>query len=115
MKNIIDELAAWGCDIPSALERFDGDKALYTECLKIFASDENFAALKKNMAEKNTEEAFKAAHALKGVACNLSLGSLYTNICKVSDSLKAGDFNAAAAAYPDVEKAKNEYDKIISE
>ena len=49
MKNVIDELAKWGCDIPSALERFDGDKELYTECLKIFASDENFDALKKNM------------------------------------------------------------------
>ena len=115
MKNVIDELAKWGCDIPSALERFDGDKELYTECLKIFASDENFDALKKNMEDKNAEEAFKAAHALKAVAGNLSLGILYKNICTVSDSLKAGDFNAAAAVYPEVEKAKKEYDKIITE
>jgi HPt (histidine-containing phosphotransfer) domain-containing protein len=115
MKDIIDELAKWGCDIPSALERFDGDKDLYKECLKIFASDENFDGLKKNMADKNVEEAFKSAHALKGVAGNLSLGILYKNICTVSDSLKAGDFATAEANYPELEKAKKEYDKIIAE
>jgi len=43
------------------------------------------------------------------------LGILYKNICTVSDSLKAGDFNAVAAVYPEVEKAKKEYDKIITE
>ena len=31
MKDIIKELAIWGCDINSALERFGGDKELYKE------------------------------------------------------------------------------------
>lgn len=113
MKDIIQELTDWGCDTASALERFDQDRDLYVECLKIFASDENFAALKEALEAKNTDSAFNAAHALKGVAGNLSLGILYQDICTVSDALKAGDMESALLGYPEVEKTKRQYDDIV--
>lgn len=113
MTELVSKLEAWGCDVNSALDRFDQDEELYVDCLKIFATDENFSALKKALEDKNVEEAFNAAHALKGVAGNLSLGLLYQSICTVSDALKAGDLATAVLAYPDVEKTKAEYDKIV--
>lgn len=35
MKDIIDDLASWGCDVNTAIDRFDGDRELYLECLSI--------------------------------------------------------------------------------
>ena len=113
MKDIIKELAIWGCDINRALERFGGDKELYKECLKIFVDDNNFPDLEKALDKKNVEAAFSSAHALKGVAGNLSLGELYDSICRVSDALKQGDLERALVEYPDMKKAKITYDKII--
>lgn len=113
MKDIIKELAIWGCDINSALERFGGDRVLYTDCLKIFVTDNNFGDLEKALDKKDVETAFSCAHALKGVAGNLSLGELYDSICRVSDSLKQGDLERALVEYPDMKKAKITYDKII--
>ena len=115
MKDVIKDLAVWGCDIASALERFGGDKELYKECLHIFVSDENFPKLEQALNDKNVEEAFGYAHALKGMAGNLSLGELYDNICRVSDSLKRGDLETALVEYPDLKKSKIAYDKIINE
>ena len=115
MKDVIKDLAVWGCDTNSALERFSGDKDLYNECLKIFTEDNNFGDLGKALEAKNVDQAFNSAHALKGVAGNLSLGKLYDAICRVSDSLKAGDLERALVEYPDLQKAKIEYDKIVKE
>jgi len=115
MKDIIDELAVWGCDIPSAMERLGGDKALYLDCLKIFAKDENFANLGKFLKEKNYEEAFNCAHGLKGVAANLSLGPLLNSITTVSDALKHHEPEVAEANYPELVTNKEKYDKIVTE
>lgn len=115
MKDVIKELAIWGCDIDSALERFGGDRELYKECLKIFVDDKNFGELEKALAAKDVEAAFNSAHALKGVSGNLSLGQFYDSICRVSDSLKRGDLETALVEYPDMQKAKLAYDKIVKE
>ena len=40
------------------------------------ASDGSFVLLEKSFSEKNTEEAFRAAHTIKGVCMNLSLTKL---------------------------------------
>ena len=102
MKDVIKELAIWGCDVNSALERFGDDRDLYKECLGIFVDDNNFTDLEKALENKDVEAAFSSAHALKGVAGNLSLGNLYDSICRVSDSLKRGDLETALVEYPDV-------------
>ncbi len=114
MKDIIQALQEWGCDTGAALERFDQDKDLYVECLKIFATDENFTLLKNALVDDKVEEAFNAAHALKGVSGNLSLGNLYQNICSVSDALKIGDLATAKIAFEDMVRSKEEYDKIVT-
>lgn len=115
MKDIITELAAWGCDIPSAMERLGGDKGLYVDCLKLFAKDENFANLEKTLQAKDYEEAFNCAHGLKGVAANLSLGPLLNSITTVSDALKHNEPDVAEKNYPELVANKKKYDEIVAD
>jgi len=115
MKDIIDELARWGCDVHTALDRFDGDRELYLECLEIFDKDKNFADLGHLLQEKKYAEAFNCAHALKGVTANLSLGPLLAAITAVSDHLKYGEYEEAVSNYTTLAETKKQYDTIVNQ
>ncbi len=58
-------------DVRGALRRLYDDEALYTECLTQFVSDPTWEELNAAVANQAWDEAFTAAHALKGVAGNL--------------------------------------------
>ena len=55
-----------------------------------FLDDGSFALLEKSMAEKNYEEAFRAAHTIKGVCQNLSLSLLLNSSSALSEALRHG-------------------------
>lgn len=52
------------------------------------ASDGSFVLLEKSFSEKNTEEAFRAAHTIKGVCMNLSLTKLYDSSSRLTEVLR---------------------------
>ena len=60
-----------GTDVEGALDRFCGDEALYATCLIRFLGDDTMPALNAAVASANWDDAFTAAHALKGLAGNL--------------------------------------------
>lgn len=55
-----------------------------------FLADPSFEALKTSLEEKNYEEAFRAAHTLKGVCQNLGLTRLYLSSEKMTEALRPG-------------------------
>ncbi|MCM1026063.1 MAG: Hpt domain-containing protein [Roseburia sp.] len=73
---------ALGADYEGTLKRLCSEKLVQRFALK-FLADGSFAALQKAMEEENYEEAFRAAHTLKGVGMNLGFTKLFT----VSDEL----------------------------
>lgn len=67
-----------------------------------FPADGSFNALKEALASSAQEEAFRAAHTLKGVAQNLGFTALYEKASAVTEVLRGGSLDVAALM-PDLE------------
>lgn len=91
----ISQLADAGIDVQEALGRFMGNEALMMKFLLRFPQDENFGALKRALEAKNEEQAYRAAHTLKGLAGNLAMRSLFNQTCCVLADLREGKISDA--------------------
>lgn len=67
-----------------------------------FLEDESFSKLEESIANKNNEEAFRAAHTLKGICQNLSFTKLYNSSADLTEALRACDKQKAANIFPEV-------------
>lgn len=67
-----------------------------------FPADGSFSALKDALARGVQEEAFRAAHTLKGVAQNLGFTALYERASAVTEVLRGGSLDVTALM-PDLE------------
>lgn len=92
-----------GADVEGTLHRFMNNDALFLKFILKFKDDQNYAILKKHLDEKNYEEAFKAAHTLKGVSANLGLNPIYERASAVTELLRGKE-----ASEVDVEKVEEE-------
>ena len=98
-------LAANGVDYAEAMERFGGNKELYKRIALKFLDDSHYAGLRESLERNDVEEAYRNAHALKGVAGNLSFGNLYRSACRITDALRSGDVVAARALMFELDEA----------
>ena len=55
-----------------------------------FLADKSYEDLQRYLDEENYEEAFRAAHTLKGVCQNLGIKSLYESDYEVTEVLRGG-------------------------
>lgn len=78
-----------GLDVASARQRFLGNRELYEKFLFRFPEDQNFAKIMEAVESSQIEEAFNAAHTLKGVCGNLSLSKLYEEVSKITERFRA--------------------------
>lgn len=95
-----EKLIAAGVDLESAMERFMGNEDLLVRFLKKFSQDPNFEMLKTAMAEQRYEDAFKAAHILKGLCGNLSLNALFEGISEEVECLRHEKYAEAEEKLP---------------
>lgn len=83
---------------------------------RMFPDDPSYMELESNLALKNTREAFRAAHTLKGVCMNLSFTKLYRSADAVTESLRCADLDKAAdmqKVADCMELLRNDYREII--
>lgn len=85
---LMDRLEEYGADTKSAMARFLDDEELYVSCFASFLDDEAFSQLDDALGCGDYEQAFEAAHTLKGVAGNMGLTPLYHAICDIVESLR---------------------------
>lgn len=79
-----------------------------------FLDDGSYAELSQAMASGQREQAFRAAHTLKGVCANLSFTRLLTSVSALTDLLRQESdaiLESAAAALTDVTR---DYSQTIS-
>lgn len=103
--NINECYQAMGADYEEVFGRLRNERLITKFVLK-FPSDPSFSQLQSTLEEKNVEEAFRAAHTLKGVAQNLGFTPLYEATATLTEVLRAGNLpeddnmmNAVAKEY----------------
>ena len=99
--------AAMGGDYEEVKGRLRSGRLVEKFALK-FLADPSYDALTASMAAQDYEEAFRAAHTIKGVAQNLSFTALYQSASALSEALRGG-FSPEApalAAQVDADYAK---------
>lgn len=81
--------AAMGGNYTEVCVRLHSDRLVKKFVLK-FLDDKSYEFLSSSMAEKNYEEAFRAAHTIKGVCQNLGFTRLLDSSSQLSDALRNG-------------------------
>ena len=85
----VEALRGWGADTREGLARCMNNEALYLRLVGMLAEEAQFAKMRQAVAEGKLQEAFEAAHALKGVLANLALTPLYTPVSEITEMLRA--------------------------
>ena len=95
-----------GADYNNVMSRL-GSEAMVKRFAVKFLNDTSFANLKKALQDKDVNEAFRAAHTLKGVCLNLGFDNLYKASSAITEIFRAGELAGAKEAFEEVEKQYN--------
>lgn len=76
-----------------------------------FLDDPTFALLEKSLAEENVDEAFRAAHTLKGITQNLGFSQLSPLAIEITEILRAGTMDGTDTLFPQL---KEKYDMTVA-
>lgn len=103
------ELVEAGVNVDAALDRFMGNEKLLTRFLLKFSQDKNYDRLVSAMEKEDYNDAFEAAHALKGLSGNLSMDDLYEASGRATECLRHEKYEEAKECMP---KLKEEYERV---
>jgi len=95
--------AAMGGDYEGVTGRLRGERLVQKFVLK-FLNDNSYDTFLAAMERKDFEEAFRAAHTIKGVSQNLGFTRLLESSSKMSDALREGWTPEAEALGEQLEK-----------
>ena len=101
--------AALGGDYDDALGRLRSEKLVNKFVLR-FLDDKSCDLLCASMEAKNYEEAFRAAHTIKGVCANLAFTALGRSSSELSEALRHGYTPGADAL---AEQMKEDYRQTV--
>lgn len=94
--------AALGGDYEEVLGRLYSE-ALVKKFVGKFLADQSFSSLESTLKAENYEEAFRAAHTLKGVSQNLSFTKLYQSSHEITEALRTKNYDLALQLFSTVE------------
>lgn len=115
MCHIREKLIARGIPYDEVMERFVNDEEFYFDYLHQFTRDEYIVLLEQALAQKKPEEAFKAAHTLKGLMANLGLLPLVDEISPLVEALRAGSLEGTEAMFSSFQTAHKKFCRFIEE
>lgn len=118
--NFRKQLEECGADVETTLKRFMGKDELYLKFLGKFPADQNYANLGTNLEAGAYEEAYKCAHALKGVVGNLGLTPIFEKVSALVEELRNkadADVDAvrAGALWQEIKDAYGKFIEIIEQ
>lgn len=104
---------AMGANYEEIMGRLRTEERVKKFLLKVL-NDKSYDLLTTSMEERNIEEAFRAAHTIKGVCQNLSLTRLYESANELSEMLR-GRSEYGGDIEPVLEKVKEDYAQMIAQ
>ena len=87
---LLNALISCETDVEGSLRRFSGDESFYSSCVNIFLDDPTMTSLEYAIKKQDWDEAFTAAHALKGLAGNLGFIPLFHETAELVVLIRAG-------------------------
>lgn len=102
--------AALDGDFAGVSGRLPSEKFIQKYVLK-FLDDGSYELLLRSMEEENWEEAFRAAHTVKGMCQNLSFTVLEKSSSALTEALRNGKSPEAEELYP---KTMEDYDRALA-
>ena len=102
--------AAMGGNYDDVIGRLRTEKLVQKFVLK-FLNDGSYNLLLQSMEEKNYEEAFRAAHTIKGVCQNLSISKLQDSSGRLCEALREGYTPEAEAL---LQETISDYTKTVA-
>jgi len=97
-------------DVNEGSKRVMNNTKLYAKLLAKFIDDKSMAQLETALGDEDNETARSAAHAIKGLAANLSLIELFNKSLEVETSIKSNTLKT-----DQITILKNVYTKTIEE
>ena len=97
---------AMGADYEGVLGRYSSEARVKIFALK-FLDDNSFSNLEDALADGNVENAFRAAHTLKGVCLNLGFDNLYKVSSDITEILRVGKLTGTKEAFENVKEQYN--------
>ena len=84
----LQQLKAFGCNTDEGLQRCLNNETFYLGLVNKFVTSIDLSNLRKALANKDLETAFKEVHSLKGVAGNLALTPIFDVTVKMVEPLR---------------------------
>ncbi len=100
----LEDLIAYGADVDSGLARCMGNEALYLRLVETVKGDDGFAQLEEALRDGRLDDAFEAAHALKGVLSNLALAPLAKPVDVITELLRGRKVMDYAGLLAEIER-----------
>ena len=104
----IEQLKEYGANTDEGVQRCFGNQEFYLKLVKMMPPDGNFERLYTAVESGDLDQAFEAAHALKGATGNLSLTPLYDPIQEITELLRAKTEMDYSALLEQIRSAKEE-------
>ena len=109
--NLKDCYEAMGGSYDEVISRLRSERLVQKFVLK-FLEDGSYDLLCKSVEEGNCEEAFRAAHTIKGVCQNLSITKLQTSSTALAEALRGGSWSEDSPAL--IEQVKADYQETVA-
>ena len=97
-------------DFGDVTSRLTDDEAFIARILIKFSEDENISKLEKALGSEDYNEAYEAAHAIKGLSSNMGFLRNYELALKLSEKLKASEHDGLDELF---EELKGENDRVL--
>ncbi len=86
---LFDELTALGVNVDDGVNRLGGNEALYKKLLGTFVKTVKGYDIKPDFDSENYDDITEKAHAIKGIAGNLSITPVYEGYTQIVSLLRS--------------------------